>query len=105
MNILLLIDRIAWSGALGMVIVALGYTVTLLVISRRPPRRSADGRRGALDYQLNWKIMKDATLTFGYSVMFGTKTMDAVKGGNHKSWQDWGWISLNLTPKLFSAKW
>ena len=43
MNILLLIDRIAWSGALGMVIVALGYTVTLLVISRRPPRRSADG--------------------------------------------------------------
>ena len=58
-----------------------------------------------LDYQLNWKIMKDATLTFGYSVMFGTKTMDAVKGGNHKSWQDWGWISLNLTPKLFSAKW
>lgn len=49
MNILLLIDRIAWSGALGMVIVALGYTVTLLVISRRPPRRSADGRRGALD--------------------------------------------------------
>lgn len=49
MNILLLIDRIAWSGALGMVIVALGYTMTLLVISRRPPRRSADGRRGALD--------------------------------------------------------
>ena len=49
MNILLLIDRIAWSGALGMVIVALGYTVTLLVISRRPPRRSVDGRRGALD--------------------------------------------------------
>ena len=49
MNILLLIDRIAWSGALGMVIVALGYTVSLLVISRRPPRRSADGRRGALD--------------------------------------------------------
>ena len=23
--------------------------------------------------------------------MRGTKTMDAVETGNHKSWQDWGW--------------
>ena len=49
MNILLLIDRIARVGALGMVVVALGYTLALLVVSRRPPRRSADGGPPALD--------------------------------------------------------
>lgn len=46
--------------------------------------------------------MKDVKLSAGYSFMRGTKTMDAVKTGNHKSWQDWGWVSLNINPKVFS---
>ncbi|CDB11347.1 putative uncharacterized protein [Bacteroides sp. CAG:633] len=54
-----------------------------------------------IDYQLDWKIMKDVSLSLGYSVMFGTSTMDIVKGGNHNSWQDWGWISLNINPQIF----
>ena len=54
-----------------------------------------------LDYQLDWKIMKDVSLSVGYSLMRGTSTMDVVKGGNHKSWQDWGWVSLNVNPTLF----
>ena len=44
-----LIDRIAWFGALGMVIVALVYALTLIVISRRRPRRSADERQVVFD--------------------------------------------------------
>ena len=58
-----------------------------------------------VDYQINWSIMKDVKLSAGYSFMRGTKTMDYVKGGNHKSWQDWGWISLNINPRVFFAKW
>lgn len=53
-----------------------------------------------IDYQLDWKIMKDVSLSLGYSVMFGTSTMDVVKGENHKSWQDWGWLSLNINPQI-----
>lgn len=55
------------------------------------------------DLQLNWSVMPDVKLMAGYSVMFGSETMDIVKGGNHKSWQDWGWVSINITPKLFST--
>ena len=55
-----------------------------------------------LDFQLDWKIMKDISLSVGYSTMFGTSTMDIVKGGNHNSWQDWGWVSLNISPMIFS---
>lgn len=62
------------------------------------------GLGSEFDFQVNWSIMPDVKLMAGYSVMFGTKTMDAVKGGNHKRWQDWGWVSINITPNLFSTK-
>lgn len=58
-----------------------------------------------VDYQINWSVMKDVKLSAGYSFMRGTKTMDAVKTGNHKSWQDWGWLSLNINPKILFVKW
>ena len=58
-----------------------------------------------VDYQITAKLMKDVTLMAGYSFMRGTKTMDIVKGGNHKSWQDWGWIQLNINPRIFTSKW
>ena len=63
------------------------------------------GLGSEIDTQVDWSIMKDVKLSAGYSFMLGTKTMDAVKGGNHSSWQDWGWVSLNINPKLFLAKW
>ena len=57
------------------------------------------------DFEFSWDIMKDVKMVGGYSFMLGTKSMDAVKGGNHKSWQDWGWLSLNINPRVFFAKW
>lgn len=61
------------------------------------------GLGSEFDLQVNWTIMPDVKLMAGYSFMLGNKSMDAVKGGNHKSWQDWGWISLNITPTFFST--
>ena len=49
--------------------------------------------------------MKDVSLSAGYSVMKGTKTMDNIKGGNHKRWQDWGWVSININPQILKVKW
>ncbi|WP_101689264.1 alginate export family protein [Dysgonomonas massiliensis] len=62
------------------------------------------GLGSEVDFQINWSIMPDVKLMAGYSFMLGTKSMDVVKGGNHKSWQDWGWISINITPNLFKTK-
>lgn len=53
-----------------------------------------------IDLQVDWKIQKDISLSAGYSTMFGTSTMDVVKGGDHDSWQDWGYVSLNITPRF-----
>ncbi|MDR2914957.1 MAG: alginate export family protein [Tannerella sp.] len=63
------------------------------------------GLGSEVDLQFNWNIMKNVMLTGGYSVMFGSESMDIVKGGNHDSWQDWGWISLNINPRILFAKW
>lgn len=62
------------------------------------------GLGSEFDFQVNWSIMPDVKLMAGYSFMLGSKSMDVVKGGYHKSWQDWGWVSINITPKLFSTK-
>ena len=58
-----------------------------------------------IDCQVKYQIMKDVSLAAGYSVCLGTKTMDYIKHGNHKSWQDWAWISLNISPRILSTKW
>jgi hypothetical protein len=58
-----------------------------------------------LDFQINWSIMKDVSLSAGYSTMLATDAMKAVKGGHPGSWQDWGWLSVNVNPKVFLSKW
>ena len=63
------------------------------------------GLGSELDFQVDWVIMKDVKLSAGYSTMLGTNTMKAVKGGNSSHWQDWGWLSININPTIFTTKW
>lgn len=57
-----------------------------------------------IDYQINWKVANDINVNSGYSFVKGTETLDFFKGGNHKSWQDWAFVQLNISPRLFSSK-
>lgn len=63
------------------------------------------GLGSEIDLQVDWQIMKDVKLSAGYSTMLGTTTMEAVKGGSSDSWQDWGWLSININPRIFTARW
>lgn len=63
------------------------------------------GLGSEIDFQVDWTIMKDVKLSAGYSIMFGTNTMKMVKGGNPSHWQDWGWLSLNINPRVLFVKW
>ena len=58
-----------------------------------------------IDLQFTAKVQRDVTLSGGYSFMLGSETMDVVKGGYHKSWQDWAWVSLNINPRILFTKW
>ena len=63
------------------------------------------GLGSEIDLQVDYNIMKDVRLLCGYSTFFGTPTMDYVKGGDHKHWQDWAFLSVVVNPRIFSAKW
>lgn len=72
--------------------------------------RAADGLQGRslgseIDCQADFTLMKDVKLTVGYSTMLATQYMEAVKGGSSSAWQDWGWMSININPRLLVAKW
>lgn len=56
-----------------------------------------------IDLQARLELTNYATLQFGYSTMMSTSTMYYFKGGNNMSWQDWGWISLNVNPRVFTS--
>lgn len=63
------------------------------------------GLGSEIDLQFGYDIMRDVKLICGYSTFFGTPTMDYVKGGDHKHWQDWAVLTINVNPRIFSTKW
>jgi hypothetical protein len=74
-------------------------------IEVRPGEEASRGLGSELDFQVDWEIMKDVKLSAGYSTMLAGETMEVVKGGSKSSWQDWGWLSLNINPRVFMTKW
>lgn len=57
-----------------------------------------------IDFTFTYAVRPYVTLIGGYSTMFGTEAFSIAKGGDHTSWQDWGWLSLNINPLIFKSK-
>ena len=57
-----------------------------------------------VDLQASYSFTKDISLTAGYTMMFGTETMDRLKQGNCSKTARWGWFSLVISPSLFTTK-
>ncbi len=54
-----------------------------------------------LDFTLHYKINDQANLQAGYSQMFGTATLQNLRGGNHENTTNWVWLMLNYKPVFF----
>jgi len=37
--------------------------------------------------------------------MWGSETMDRLKRSGNENSLRWGWISLNINPRIFTTKW
>ncbi|PVX51024.1 hypothetical protein C7377_1357 [Balneicella halophila] len=55
-----------------------------------------------IDLNAKWNIHKDITLTGGFSFALLSDSMDVVKGGDSDEFQYWTWLSLNISPRLFT---
>jgi hypothetical protein len=59
----------------------------------------------SIDLQASYRFTKDILLKAGYTMMFGTETMDRLKQGNSSKTARWGWFSLVISPSVFTTKW
>ena len=57
-----------------------------------------------VDLTAAYKLYKDVTVVAGYSQMFGSSTMEALKGGIAGTTNNWAWVMVNINPQIFSSK-
>lgn len=50
-----------------------------------------------------FKLAPGTTCKFGYSQMFGTSTMEALKGGSIREVSNWGWMMIIMKPTFFDG--
>ena len=53
------------------------------------------------DIAIGVNLAKFVSLNAGYSQMFASKTMEAIKGGSNKTINNWAWLMLTFTPQFF----
>ena len=58
-----------------------------------------------IELEASYRIMKDVNLAVGFSYMNGTETMEKLKRASNDGSMRWGWVSLNITPRIFTTKW
>lgn len=51
-----------------------------------------------IDLSINYKLSGPLTVHAGYSQIFGTATLQQLKGGNYRETNNWAWIMLSFTP-------
>ncbi len=51
-----------------------------------------------LDFSINYKLAQSLTISAGYSQMFGTETLQQLRGGDHNATNNWAWIMLTFKP-------
>lgn len=59
-----------------------------------------------LDFTFGYTLNRFASLAGGYSFYLNTSTVDYLKNvGDAGRYQQWAWLSVNITPRIFTAKW
>ena len=58
-----------------------------------------------IELEAAWQIKEDVALSLGLSFMVGTETMQRLKRASSDGSLRWYWLSLNITPRIFSKEW
>jgi len=53
---------------------------------------------------ITYTFSPEMNVSGGYSQMFGTKTLQALKGGNNELTQNWAWIMITFSPTFFRSE-
>lgn len=65
------------------------------------PENSMDAALGTeFDYTASYKYSDNAAVSAGYSRMFGTETLEALRGGDADEAAHWFWMMISIKPKF-----
>jgi len=57
-----------------------------------------------VDFTASYAVQKYVAISGGYSQMFGTDTLQRLKGGDVDHTNNWAWVMVNVNPQIFSFK-
>jgi hypothetical protein len=57
-----------------------------------------------IDFTVGYKVADNIAFSAGYSKMYGTSSMEVLKGGDKDEDSSWSWTMFTFNPKLFSSK-
>lgn len=75
--------------------------------AQQPVSVNGEDKKGLgseIDLTVTYPIRPYITLQGGYSMMFGTEAFFTAKGGSKDRTQNWMFLSLNVNPTIFKAK-
>ena len=56
-----------------------------------------------MDLYVGFPITKGVNFKLGHSTMFATRSMEAIKGGDRKQFNNWAYMQLVIKPKFFDS--
>jgi len=56
-----------------------------------------------VDLSVSLKISEMVSISGGYSHMFATYSMEAIKGGDHSTLNNWAWLMLSFNPDFLKS--
>jgi hypothetical protein len=62
------------------------------------------GLGSEVDLVFIYKMNSEVDFKCGYSQMFGTESMEVLKGGDKDETQNWGWLMITVKPTFFVKK-
>ena len=57
-----------------------------------------------IDLTCMYKFDKNITITGGFAQMFGTSSLELIKGGNKHNDNNWAYVMISFSPNIFSNK-
>jgi hypothetical protein len=69
-----------------------------------PVKAMNSGLGTEADLMLTYAFSPEMSISGGYSQMFGSETLEALKGGNHENTQNWAWIMFTFNPTFFKSE-
>lgn len=56
------------------------------------------------DFMISYNVTPEFNVQGGYSQMFGSETLQTLKGGNINRTQNWAWVMLTFNPTFFKSE-